>query len=113
MIGVKQVMARQRKSTERLRLLNNPQFGWKVISAKIENTKKNMEGAINPDHYTRTKIEPIDVIEAWELGFNDGNALKYIGRHKFSGTKKKDLIKAANYLYREATGKWLPKELQE
>lgn len=70
-------------------------------------------GAIDPVHYKQHKIEPIDVIEDWGLGFNDGNALKYIGRHKFSGTKRKDLIKAANYLYREATGKWLPRELQE
>lgn len=67
--------------------------------------------AIDPPHYTATKIEPIQVIEAWGLGFNLGNALKYIARAGRKGDRREDLIKAANYAYREATGRWLPKEL--
>jgi hypothetical protein len=70
-----------------------------------------MPDAIDPDHYTVTKIEPIDVIEEWKLGFNLGNAIKYIARADHKGSRDQDLIKAANYIYREATGKWLPKEL--
>lgn len=72
-----------------------------------------MPDAIDPKHYTETKIEPIDVIEAWGLNFNLGNAVKYISRAGRKEDRKADIIKAANYLYREATGKWLPKELSE
>lgn len=68
---------------------------------------------IDPKYYTDRKIEPIDVIEAWDLGFNLGNALKYIGRAGHKGDMRDDLIKAANYCYRAATGRWLPKEVQE
>lgn len=74
--------------------------------------KSDTTGAIDPQHYTISDPEPITVIEKWKLSFNLGSALKYIARANFSGSKKKDLIKAANYCYREATGKWLPKELQ-
>lgn len=53
------------------------------------------------------------MIEAWNLGFKLGSAVKYIARAELTGTRRKDLIKAANYCYRDATGKWLPKELQK
>ena len=68
---------------------------------------------IDPEHYTRTDIEPIDVIERWGLGFNLGNALKYIARAGHKGSRRDDLLKAANYAYREATGKWLPKSIMD
>lgn len=68
-------------------------------------------GVIDPQHYTATKIEPIDVIEAWGLGFCLANAVKYIARADRKGSRNEDLLKAANYLYRAATGKWLPKEV--
>ena len=67
--------------------------------------------AVNPKHYAEREIQSIEVIEAWELGFNTGNAIKYIARHKHKGSEHSDLIKAANYLYREATGRWLPEDL--
>ena len=80
------------------------------VKQAMENENKT---AISPGHYTLHSIEPIEVIENWQLGFNLGSAIKYIARHDYTGTRKKDLIKAANYCYREATGKWLPKELEE
>lgn len=57
----------------------------------------------HPPHYTRGKIEPIDVIEDWLLGFHLGNALKYIARagHKDPAKTVEDLKKAAWYLQRE------------
>lgn len=70
-----------------------------------------MQKPINPDHYTATQIEPIDVIETWGLGFNLGNAIKYIARAGRKNDRRDDLIKAANYAYREATGRWLPEDL--
>jgi hypothetical protein len=57
----------------------------------------------HPSHYrSETGHEAIDVIEAWGLGFNTGNALKYISR---CGLKTcdpiLDLEKARWYLERE------------
>lgn len=56
----------------------------------------------HPDYYKRGGVEAIDAIEAWELGFNLGNVVKYIAR---AGRKTKDslqdLQKAAWYLSRE------------
>ncbi len=67
---------------------------------------------IDPDHYVARSPEPIEVIEAWRLNYPLGNAVKYIARadHPMSN-RRADLLKAANYLFWEATGKWLPKEL--
>lgn len=61
-----------------------------------------MSDAINkPAHYTATGIEPIDVIEAWGLGFRLGNCVKYIARHLHKGSPLEDLKKARWYLDRE------------
>lgn len=59
-----------------------------------------------PSHYTDGKIEVIDFIEDKNLGFNLGNAIKYISRagKKDSGKPGKlieDLRKAEWYLKRE------------
>jgi hypothetical protein len=54
-----------------------------------------------PPHYTRSEIEPIDAIEAWALGFNLGNAVKYIARAGYKGDRLEDLKKAAWYVARE------------
>ena len=38
-----------------------------------------MTDVINrPAHYTFSRIEVIDAIEAWELGFHLGNVVKYV-----------------------------------
>jgi hypothetical protein len=55
----------------------------------------------HPKHYNAGRFEVIDVIEDWKLGFNDGNALKYIGRHKHKGNPLEDLKKGRWYLDRE------------
>jgi hypothetical protein len=54
-----------------------------------------------PAHYTHGSIEPIDVIEDWALGFNLGNAVKYIARAEHKGAPVEDLKKGAWYLQRE------------
>jgi hypothetical protein len=54
-----------------------------------------------PPHYTATKIEPIDVIETWGLGYRLGNVIKYIARAGRKGDAVQDLEKAAWYLNRE------------
>lgn len=61
-----------------------------------------MSDSINrPSHYNYSGVEPIDVIEAWGLGFHLGNALKYIARCEHKGSAMEDLRKARWYLDRE------------
>jgi hypothetical protein len=55
----------------------------------------------HPDHYKVGGIETIDFIEAKELNYNMGNAVKYISRAEHKGDKKQDLEKAVWYLNRE------------
>jgi len=54
----------------------------------------------NPTHYNAGRIEVIDAIEDWNLGFNDGNAIKYIARHQHKGDSIQDIEKAIWYLQR-------------
>jgi len=55
----------------------------------------------HPNHYNQGKIEVIEAIEDWGLGFNDGNVIKYISRAKHKGKPLEDLKKAKWYLERE------------
>lgn len=55
-------------------------------------------------HYKQGKIEVIDLIDAYNLNFNLGNAVKYIARcnYKDNGSSKvNDLRKAIWYIERE------------
>jgi hypothetical protein len=53
-----------------------------------------------PKHYTFGKIEVITVIDDWQLGFYEGNCIKYIARAKHKGNELQDLQKAQWYLNR-------------
>jgi len=55
----------------------------------------------NPTHYTAGGIETIDFIEAKKLGYNLGNAVKYISRSDLKGDRLENLKKAQWYLNRE------------
>tara|TARA_R110000824_G_scaffold81446_9_gene204785 strand:+ start:4869 stop:5201 length:333 start_codon:yes stop_codon:yes gene_type:complete len=57
----------------------------------------------HPSHYNVCDplYETINVIEAWGLGFNDGNAIKYIARAMHKGKTIEDYEKAIWYLERE------------
>jgi hypothetical protein len=54
----------------------------------------------HPSHYNSGKIEVIDAIEDWNLGFHLGNVVKYIARSPHKGTPIEDLKKAKWYLDR-------------
>ena len=60
-----------------------------------------IENVDHPYHYNFGAIEAIEVIEDWNLGFNLGNAVKYIARCDHKGSSIEDLEKAAWYLQRE------------
>ena len=53
---------------------------------------------IGGDHYVKHKIQPWDIIEEYNLGFWDGNAIKYILRYKEKGNPLEDIDKAIHYL---------------
>ncbi len=55
----------------------------------------------HPAHYTFGKIEPIDAIEDWGLGFHLGSVVAYIARAKHKGAELQDLKKARWFLDRE------------
>lgn len=61
-----------------------------------------MESINHPEHYGGdTPYEAIKVIEAWQLGFCLGNAIKYISRAWKKGSTIEDLKKAVWYINRE------------
>jgi hypothetical protein len=63
--------------------------------------RKEKENVDHPDHYLKSSgHEVIDVIQAWNLDFNLGNAVKYIARAGKKDPKKfkEDLNKAIWYL---------------
>ena len=64
---------------------------------------QNKEMINHPDYYLKDSgFEVIDVIEAWNLDFSLGNALKYVARagKKDPKKKKQDLEKAIWYIER-------------
>ena len=54
----------------------------------------------HPDHYNKGGIEVIDFIEAWDLNFSRGSAVKYICRGGIKDTDREieDLKKAKQYI---------------
>jgi len=72
----------------------------KIVMNVVE---EKTEAVNHPSHYNAGKYEVIDVIEDWNLGFNLGNSIKYIGRAGKKNPDKiiEDLEKAAWYLNRE------------
>lgn len=64
------------------------------------NTRKQEKAANHPKHYNVGRIEVIDAIEDWQLGFHLGNAVKYISRSSYKGDEVQDIEKAIWYLRR-------------
>lgn len=81
----------------------NLQFTRRVRQAR--SYQAAMKESVNhPEHYGGdTTYEAIKVIEAWELGFCLGNAVKYICRAGKKDTPLLDLEKARWYIDREIT----------
>lgn len=54
----------------------------------------------HPKHYggTDNPYEVIKVIDAWKLGFCEGNVIKYVARAAHKGRELEDLKKARWYL---------------
>ena len=56
---------------------------------------------VNHPSYYNQGIEPIEVIESWDLNFNLGNVIKYTLRAPYKENMIQDLEKAKWYLERE------------
>jgi hypothetical protein len=63
-----------------------------------QTTKSNVN---HPDHYNAGKIEVIEAIDDWGLGFCLGNVVKYVARAEHKGKVVEDLEKARWYLDHE------------
>ncbi len=61
----------------------------------------NGEKINHPEHYKGNKYEAIDIIDDYQLGFNLGNAVKYILRAGKKGDTLEDLKKAKWYIEHE------------
>ena len=68
----------------------------------LEPVKKSSQ-VNNPSHYGGSKnpYETIKVIEAWDLDFCLGNAIKYISRAAHKDNMVQDLEKAIWYIQRK------------
>lgn len=66
-----------------------------------------MSAVDHPAHYggADNPFEAIKVIEAWDLGFNLGNTVKYIARADHKRLPIEDLEKARWYLDREISNR--------
>ena len=60
-------------------------------------TYNSLEKQVGGKHYSKMKIQPAEFINENNLPFAEGNAIKYICRHKSKG-KEKDIDKAIHYL---------------
>lgn len=81
---------------------HNPHCGERdALGRRVAPVKQEAERVNHPRHYNVGTIEAIDAIEDWGLGFNLGNAVKYIARADHKGNAVEDLRKAAWYIQRE------------
>lgn len=55
---------------------------------------------VNPSHYKSFSVSPIDLIEAYDLDFCDGNVIKYVARAEHKNGDE-DRYKALWYLLKK------------
>lgn len=56
-----------------------------------------LETQVGGSHYRQGGIQPVEYIESNNLGFCEGNVVKYVTRHKYKDGRK-DLEKAKHYI---------------
>ena len=71
--------------------------GFKKVDLKKQ-AKMATEKQVGGEHYKNCKIQPVDYIVENNLTFLEGNAIKYITRHRKKGEGAKDIEKAIHYL---------------
>ena len=77
-----------------------------IMNIEAANESEPHPDMVNhPSHYNVKGFEVIDIIDAFGLNFNMGNALKYLLRADRKGNKEQDIQKALWYLQREINTK--------
>ena len=71
--------------------------GFTKTDLKKEAMKATLK-QVGGNHYKDCKIQPIEFIVGNDLTFCEGNAIKYITRHRRKGEGAKDIEKAIHYL---------------
>ena len=66
------------------------------IQREVEEDERKEDAVINPSHYD-IKIQPLEYIMSNNLGFIEGNIIKYVTRYPKKGGMD-DLYKAKNYI---------------
>jgi hypothetical protein len=93
------------KQIDRYVVIEFEDYGWSYpISLIEEHLIEEEPNPVNhPQHYGGgdNVYEAIKVIEAWDLGFNLGNTVKYIARCGKKDDELQELKKASWYLQRE------------
>jgi hypothetical protein len=75
---------------------------YTILNSDSEQINTEQPDMVNhPKHYNVDGYEVIDIIDAFKLNFNMGNALKYLLRADRKGNKLQDINKAIWYLQRE------------
>jgi hypothetical protein len=79
---------------------------YTILNLDSEQINTEQPDMVNhPKHYNVDGYEVIDIIDAFKLNFNMGNALKYLLRADRKGNKLQDINKAIWYLQREINTK--------
>jgi hypothetical protein len=78
-----------------------PEITYSDFIASLESIEPQPDMVNHPKHYNVDGYEVIDIIDAFKLNFNMGNALKYLLRADRKGNKLQDINKAIWYLQRE------------
>lgn len=76
-----------------------------IMNIESQKESETPDMVNHPSHYNVKGFEVIDIIDAFGLNFNMGNALKYLLRADRKGNKVQDLQKAIWYLQREINKK--------
>ncbi len=96
-------LATENIRAEQNRLSNEIDNVRRSVGAHRAAAGPGLDPVNHPSHYTSGGVEVIDAIEAWGLGFNLGNTVKYVARAGKKDPAKlvEDLKKARFYLDRE------------
>jgi len=75
-----------------------PGQGWSYIATADDEEKQGEEPVNQQSHYTRFAIQPLEFCKVNNLGYLEGNVIKYVCRYPYKGTPLRDLQKARDYI---------------
>tara|TARA_R110000822_G_scaffold257038_1_gene382704 strand:+ start:152 stop:475 length:324 start_codon:yes stop_codon:yes gene_type:complete len=82
---------------KRERLDRDHEIIQQMRDARKEKEESALDLQVGGDHYKGCGIQPVEYIHANNLGYLEGNVIKYITRHRTKGEGRKDIEKAIHY----------------